>query len=67
MDGGKLAREAAERLGVDKHLAPLLPDPPKAPRALPVIKAELDSLHQQLHSAQKEIEEIRKLVEEKKQ
>jgi len=44
IESGKLAREAAERLGVEKHLAPLLPDPPKPPRALPLIKAELDSL-----------------------
>lgn len=44
MDGGKLAREAAERLGVDKHLGPLLPDPPKPPRPLEVIKDDLHSL-----------------------
>jgi SpoVK/Ycf46/Vps4 family AAA+-type ATPase len=43
-DGGKLAREAAERLGVDKHLAPILPEPPRPPRPLAEIKAELDSL-----------------------
>lgn len=44
-EGGKLAREAAERLGVEKHLAPLLPESQrKPPRALHVIKAELDSL-----------------------
>lgn len=41
----KLAREAAERLGVDKHLGPLLPDAPRAAsRSLGEIKAELDSL-----------------------
>jgi len=44
VDGGKLAREAAERLGVDKHLAPLLPDPPRPARPLHEIKAELDAL-----------------------
>jgi len=44
MDGGKLARDAAERLGVEKHLAPLLPDPPRPPRPLHEIKAELDAL-----------------------
>jgi len=44
MDGGKLAREAAERLGVEKHLAPLLPEPPRPPRPLQEIKDELDSL-----------------------
>jgi len=44
IDGGKLARDAAERLGVDKHLAPLLPSPPRPPRPLAEIKHELDSL-----------------------
>lgn len=48
LNGSKRARgkalEAAERLGVDSYLAPLLPDPPSAPRSLPMIKAELDSL-----------------------
>ncbi len=44
MDGGKLARGAAERLGVDKHLGPLLPDPPKPARPLEAIKDELHSL-----------------------
>ena len=44
-EGGKRALEAAERLGVDKHLAPLLPESQKKPpRALAEIKAELDSL-----------------------
>ena len=44
IDGGKFARDAAERLGVERHLGPLLPDPPKAPRALAVIKDDLDAL-----------------------
>ena len=44
IDGGKLARDAAERLGVEKHLGPLFPDPPKPPRALAVIKDDLDAL-----------------------
>lgn len=45
IDGGKLAREAAERLGVDKHLGQLLPEGPKAPpRPLAHIRAELDGL-----------------------
>ena len=44
IDGGKLARDAAERLGVEKRLAPLLPAPPKPPRPLATIKDELHSL-----------------------
>ena len=44
IESGKLARDAAERLGVDKRLGPLLPDPPKEPRSLRVIREELDSL-----------------------
>jgi len=44
IDGGRLARGAAERLGVEKHLAPILPDPLRPPRSLPVIKADLDAL-----------------------
>jgi len=44
IDGGKIARGAAERLGVEKHLGPLLPDPPKPIRPLGVIKDDLDSL-----------------------
>lgn len=44
IESGKLARDAAERLGVDKHLGPLLPDPPKPPRPLAKIQEELDSL-----------------------
>lgn len=44
MDGGRLARDAAERLGVDKRLGPLLPSPPAPPRDLATIRDELDSL-----------------------
>ena len=44
IESGKLARDAAERLGVDKRLGPLLPDPPKPPRSLVVIQEELNSL-----------------------
>ncbi len=44
VESGKLAREAAERLGVERHLGPLLPAPPKPPRPLAVIKDELESL-----------------------
>lgn len=44
IDGGKIAREAAERLGVDRHLGPLLPDPPRPPRPLAAIKEDLESL-----------------------
>lgn len=39
-----MARDAAERLGVDKRLAPLLPAPTRPPRPLSDIKYELDSL-----------------------
>lgn len=44
IDSGKLAREAAERLGVDKHLSPILPTPATPPRSLVEIQEELDSL-----------------------
>lgn len=44
MEGGKLARDAAERLGVDKRLGPLLPSNPQAPRPMQQVKDELDSL-----------------------
>ena len=44
MEGTRLARDAAERLGVEKHIAPLLPPAPTPPRPLQVIKDELDAL-----------------------
>lgn len=45
MDAGERARETAEKLGVDKRLAPLLPQPVRPPsRSFDEVKAELDSL-----------------------
>ncbi|MEM7092940.1 MAG: AAA family ATPase [Actinomycetota bacterium] len=45
LEAGERARSAAERLGVDKHLAPLLPEPVRpTKRPFGVIKAELDDL-----------------------
>lgn len=45
LDAGELARETATKLGVDKHLAPLLPEPTRTSvRQFDEIKAELDSL-----------------------
>jgi len=44
-DAGELARETAEKYGVDKQLAPLLPPPASKPRrSLVEVRAELDSL-----------------------
>ena len=44
VDGAKLARGTAERLGIEKHLGPILPAPPKPLRPLAVIKDDLDAL-----------------------
>ncbi len=45
LDAGELARETAVRFGVDKRLAPLLPEPTRTPkRTFDEVKADLDSL-----------------------